>query len=79
MNSSSQPNLLFGILFGFVGCDDQREVSRENSISTHKNVDQCNGGTSSYTDTAICFVCRFKITKAKSIAGSRAKWLERRI
>ena len=32
-------NILSGILFHFVGCDDQREVSWENSISTYKNVD----------------------------------------
>ena len=39
MNGFTIMNMLSGILFRFVGCDDQREVSRENSISTHKNVD----------------------------------------
>lgn len=39
MNGFTIMNMLSGILFRSVGCDDQREVSRENSISTHKNVD----------------------------------------
>lgn len=37
----SKPELCF---FMCKGCDDKREVPREDSFQTHKNVDQCNGG-----------------------------------
>ena len=37
----NKPELCF---FVCEGCDDKREVPREDSFQTHKNVDQCNGG-----------------------------------